>query len=175
MRTTPLTRLAIALSATLAASTPAVAQSRNRTGDSTAWVTQRHALDRSRYHIVSRDGNSALLLTDSTIIAQLTSSGLEHVSTSADSSIKQQGIGMRLVASMASGLLKPLFDHGIEYNLHDLASAQYADGRLVLTSRDGSQPFDDVDMFGHKLMESFSPADAKAFAAHVNQTRARLK
>ncbi len=143
--------------------------------DSTGWVTSRHPLDRSTYHIVSRDGTSALLLTDTTIIAQLTDAGMTRITKSTDSSLKQQSVGMRLVASMASGLLEPLFDHGIEYSLRDLADAQYTDGRLLLRSRDGSQPFGDVDMFGHQLMESFNPADAKAFAARANQARARLK
>jgi hypothetical protein len=45
----------------------------------------------------------------------------------------------------------------------------------VLRSRDGHEPFSDVDMFGHQLMTSFSAADARAFAARAELARGRLK
>lgn len=167
-------QLAIALTASLAAAVPAAAQS-HRMGNDTAWVTDRRAVGHSTFHIVSRDGTSALLLTDTTIVAQLTDAGLEHLKTSTDSTAKDDGVTARFFASMARGLLGHLFDHAIEYDLHDLASAEYTNGRLMLTSRDGHQPFGDVNMFGHQLMEDFSPADAKAFAARANQARARLR
>jgi hypothetical protein len=146
-----------------------------REGDSTAHVISRRPLDPSTFHIVSVDGNEALLLTDTTIITQLTDAGLQHVSRGADSSMRKNGAVSRMFAGMVSGLLGPLLNHAIEYDLHDLASASYSDGRIVLKSRDGHEPFGDVKMFGHQLMEGFSPTDARDFATRAEQARGRLK
>ena len=146
-----------------------------RDGDSTAHVINRRPLDGSTFHIVTVDGNETLLLTDTTIIAQLTDAGLQHASHIADSSVHRNGTISRMFAGMVGGLLGPLLDHAIEYDLHDLDSASYTDGRLVLKSRDGHEPFGNVKIFGHQLMTAFNPDDARSFAARADQARRRLK
>ena len=141
--------------------------------DSVAHIVDRERPDQSRFFIVSRDGQALLLLMDTTIVAQMTDRGLAHFSShEATDSIK--GTGSRIVARMVLGALTPLVDHGIAYHLRDLADARYDDGRLQLVRANGDEVFRDVEIGRGPLMESFSAADAKAFAAQARSARARL-
>lgn len=141
--------------------------------DSVAHVVDREQPKTARFYIVSQDGNAQLLLMDTTIVAQMTDRGLLHMSShEATDSIK--GTGSRIVARMVLGALTPLFDHGIAYHLRDLADARYEDGRLLLLRANGDEVFRDVEIGRGPLMESFSEADAKAFAAQARSARARL-
>jgi hypothetical protein len=72
------------------------------------------------------------------------------------------------------GALTPLVDHGIAYHLRDLADARYDDGRLLLLRANGDEVFRDVEIGHGPLMESFSPADARAFAARARRAREQL-
>jgi hypothetical protein len=141
--------------------------------DSVAHIVDRERPDVARLAIVSRDGQSQLLLMDTTIVAQMTDRGLAHVSSrEATDSIK--GTADRLFARMALGALTPLLDHGIAYHLRDLADARYQDGRLLLLRANGDEVFRDVEMGKRPLMESFSPEDATAFATAARAARAKL-
>ena len=141
--------------------------------DSVAHIVDRERPDQSRFFIVSRDGQAQLLLMDTTIVAQMTDRGLAHFSShEATDSIK--GTGSRILARMVLGALTPLVDHGIAYHLRDLANARYDDGRLLLLRANGDEVFRDVEIGHGPLMESFSPADARAFAARARRAREQL-
>lgn len=141
--------------------------------DSVAHVVDREQPDQARFSIVSRDGQAQLLLMDTTIVAQMTDRGLARLNShEVTDSIK--GTANRIFARMALGALTPLFDHGIAYHLRDLAEARYEDGRLLLIGSKGEEVFRDVEVGKGPLMESFSPADAKAFAARAREARAQL-
>jgi hypothetical protein len=141
--------------------------------DSVAHVVDRERPDDAHFTIVSRDGQAQLLLMDTTIVAQMTDRALAHMS-SREVTDTIQGTANRIFARMALGALVPLFDHGIAYHLRDLADARYEDGRLLLLRRNGDEVFRDVEIGKGPLMESFSPEDAKAFAARARAARARL-
>ena len=142
--------------------------------DSVAHVVDRPSLASAHFAIVSRDGTAALLLMDTTIVAQMTDTGLARInSREATDTIK--GTVNRLFARMALGALQPLFDHGIAYHLRDLADARYADGRLKLVRANGEEIFRDTEIGNGPLMESFTPGDAKAFAARAREARGKLR
>jgi hypothetical protein len=141
--------------------------------DSVAHVTERESPSQARFAIVSRDGQAALLLMDTTIVAQMTDRGLARINAR-ETTDTISGVVNRMVARMALGALVPLFDHGIAYHLRDLADAKYADGRLQLRRANGEEVFRDVEIGKGPLMESFSADDAKAFAARARAARARL-
>jgi hypothetical protein len=141
--------------------------------DSVAHVTERESPSQARYAIVSRDGQAALLLMDTTIVAQMTDRGLAHMNAR-ETTDTIKGAVNRMFARMALGALVPLFDHGVAYHLRDLADAKYADGRLQLLRANGEEVFRDVEIGKGPLMESFSADDAKAFAARARAARARL-
>jgi hypothetical protein len=141
--------------------------------DSVAHVVDRERPAHARFAIFSRDGQAALLLMDTTIIAEMTDTGLAHMnSREATDTIKGQA--SRLFARMALGALQPLFDHGIAYHLRDLADARYADGRLQLLRANGEEVFRQTEIGSTPLMESFSPADARDFASRAREARRRL-
>ncbi|MFL5558642.1 MAG: hypothetical protein ACJ794_08445 [Gemmatimonadaceae bacterium] len=161
--------------------TPSIARAQDSTSmhvtvhvpDSIAHVVDRERPDAARFSIVSRDGQAQLLLMDTTMVAQMTDRGLAHMSSrQATDSIK--GTGNRIFARMVLGALIPVFDHGIAYHLRDLADARYENGRLLLLRANGDEVFRDVEIGKGPLMEAFSPADAKAFAAQARAARARL-
>jgi hypothetical protein len=142
--------------------------------DSIAHVTDRVTLGKANFAIVSRDGTAALLLMDTTIVAEMTDTGLARMnSREATDTIK--GTVNRMFARMALGALQPLFDHGIAYHLRDLADARYEDGRLKLTRVNGEEVFADTEIGHGPLMEAFTPSDAKAFAARARGARAKLR
>ena len=141
--------------------------------DSVAHVVDRQSPAAARFGIVSRDGSAALLLLDTTIVAQLTDNGLARMnSREATDTIK--GSVDRLLARMALGALQPLFDHGIAYHLSDMGDAEYSEGRLKILRRTGEEVFRDVEVGKGPLMESFAPDDAKAFARIARAAKRRL-
>ncbi len=142
--------------------------------DTIAHVVDRSTLAKARFAIVSRDGTAALLLMDTTIVAEMTDTGLERMN-SRQITDTIQGAVNRMFARMALGALQPLFDHGIAYHLRDLAKARYADGRLQLLRSNGEEVFSDTEIGHGPLMESFTPDDARLFAKRANEARARLR
>ncbi len=130
--------------------------------DTIAHVVDRSTLAKARFAIVSRDGTAALLLMDTTIVAEMTDTGLERMN-SRQITDTIQGAVNRMFARMALGALQPLFDHGIAYHLRDLAKAN------------GEEVFSDTEIGHGPLMESFTPDDARLFAKRANEARARLR
>jgi hypothetical protein len=142
--------------------------------DTVAHVVDRETLAKARFAIVTRDGTAALLLMDTTIIAEMTNTGLARMNSRETTDTIKSAVN-RMVARMALGALQPLFDHGIAYHLRDLADARYADGRLQLLRANGEEVFRDTEIGHGPLMESFTPADAIAFAKRAREARARLR
>jgi hypothetical protein len=141
--------------------------------DSVAHVVDRKSADQARFAIVSRDGQSTLLLMDTTIVAQMTDRGLARMN-SREATDTIQGVGNRMVARMVLGALQPVFDHGLAYHLRDMADARYADGRLQILRKNGEEVFRDSQIGREPLMESFTPADARAFARRAREARSKL-
>jgi hypothetical protein len=142
--------------------------------DTVAHVVDRSTLAKARFAIVSRDGTSALLLMDTTIVAEMTDTGLQRMNSRQATDTIKDAVN-RIFARMALGALQPLFDHGIAYHLRDLSKARYADGRLQLVRSNGEEVFGDTEIGHGPLMESFTPDDARAFAKRANEARARLR
>jgi hypothetical protein len=142
--------------------------------DSVAHIVDRSTLAKANYAIVSRDGTAALLLMDTTIVAEMTDTGLARINAR-ETTDTIKGTVNRLFARMALGALQPLFDHGIAYHLRDMANARYADGRLQIVRANGEEVFRDTEIGHGPLMESFTPADARAFAAKAREARTKLR
>lgn len=141
--------------------------------DSIAHIVDRENVQSARFAIVSRDGQAALLLLDTTIVAQMTDRGLSRL-TVRETTDTIHGAANRLFARMALGALTPLLDHGIAYHLRDLADAKYADGRLQLLRASGEEVFRNTEIGHGPLMESFWPKDATTFAAKALAARKQL-
>lgn len=141
--------------------------------DSVAHVVDRVSTQRANFAIVTRDGKAALLLMDTTIVAQMTNRGLAGLKSPPEVDTISNAM-TRTIARMALGAILPLLDHGFAYHLRDLSKAEYADGRLQLRRANGEEAFKGIEFGSAPLMESFSPADAAAFARRANDARHRL-
>jgi beta-lactamase regulating signal transducer with metallopeptidase domain len=141
--------------------------------DSIARIVPRFAASQASFAIVTRSGQVALLLRDSTMVVQLTDRGLEEIGRPDTRRDEDRGFLSTLLDSMLRTGLRVLLDHGIEYSLTDLREARYEDGRLVLESRRGGDVFGNLDIDGRDVMADFPPRDARAFAARANAARPR--
>lgn len=163
-----------ALALALAAQ-PAEAQRRNDSG-SDARVVERQPLRRASSAIETRGGEVALLLIDRRLVMQLTDRGLGEIDRDMERDAKKEESGFaRFVSGMVRSGVRSLLDRGIEVPLSEIREARYANGRLILEDRDGDELFKDVQVNDIQVMESFSPAEARAFAARVNQARRRAE
>ena len=143
-------------------------------GDSIARIVRRVPLREAAFSILTRDGRTALLLRDTTIVLQLTDRGLEAISVDEKPGDEEAGFLKQVMEGMLRGGLRMLLDRGIEYSLTDLRDARVEGGRLVLESRRGGVIFDEVNINDGNVLEQFSERDARAFAQRVNRARARL-
>ena len=141
--------------------------------DSIAHIVIRASTQTASFAIVSRDGKAALLLMDTTIVAQMTDRGLADLKSPPEVDTISSAMS-RMIAKMALGALQPLLDHGIAYHLRDLSSAQYADGRLQLRRANGDEVFKGVELGKSPFMESFSPGDAAAFAKRAITAKRKM-
>ncbi|MDQ6770859.1 MAG: hypothetical protein M3Z54_12825 [Gemmatimonadota bacterium] len=174
LRHVPAVALLLAIAVPLSAQEHGSVQVNIHVPDSVAHVVERESAARAHFAIVSRDGRAALLLMDTTIVAQMTDHGLARMN-SREVTDTIQGQINRMFARMALGALQPLFDHGIAYHLRDMADARYADGRLQLLRANGEEVFRDTEVGHGPLMESFSADDARAFAKRAREARAKLR
>jgi hypothetical protein len=135
--------------------------------DSVSWIVRRQPPDLAEAALRSRDRHVALLLTDTTLVLQLTDLGLDHITDRMDD--EPGGLGARLVARMLGAGITGLLDHGIAYRLSALRAARREGSALVLEDRDGHHLFEDVEINGRHVMNDFPAADAERFAAAVNR------
>ncbi|HEY0151904.1 MAG TPA: hypothetical protein VGB92_07900 [Longimicrobium sp.] len=168
-------RALVLVCAALALAAPAHAQRGPTRGDSDARFVERQPLRRATSAIQTRGGEVALLLIDRKLVMQLTDRGLSQIDRDMDDDAKKEGSGFaRVVAGMVRGGVRTMLDRGIEYPVSELREARYANGRLILEDREGNSIFEDVRVNDIQVMESFSPAEARAFAARVTQARRRV-
>ena len=156
--------------AMLAISSPALAQKAVHVtvdGDSVVKVIDRVEIRKSTFHVLNKKRETALIVRDDAIIMQLTDRGLKNIKRE----IRNEGesaLGKVMHAALA-GAVAEFLDHGMEYKLSDLKEARVENGVIVLERKNGEKIFDDMDINGDEVLESFAPEDAARFAAHVNR------
>lgn len=164
--------LALALLACVAA--PAHAQSRHRSSEADPDVIDRQPLRSARAYVLSEDRIAALLLTDRTVILQLTDRGLREIQADMDDDAAEEaedGLFARLVSGFVRNTVSSFLDHGLAYDLRDLRSATYRDGTIVIEDCSGEEVFGDIQI--NDEPQQFSRAEAHAFIRRFNQARAQ--
>jgi hypothetical protein len=158
--------VALALAARPAAAQRPVAV-RTSAADSVATVVRRQLAEDASATLRTRDRRVALLLTDTTVVLQLTDRGLNQMRTQL--SEDAQGTSGGVLARMLGAGLGELLDHGIAYRLSALRGARADGGRLVLEDHGGRRVFADTEVNGRRVMDDFVPAESERFAAAVNR------
>lgn len=155
----------------LALSIPAPGQTRlaeGRTSPASADVVRRHPTAGVVAMLRSRDGQVSLLLTQASLVLQLTDSGRREVAASIAND-PEPVLGARLVSRMLGAAIAELLDHGLAYPLPELRGARAEGGRLVIEDRGGRPIFAGSEVNGRKVMEHFPAAEAERFAAMVDR------
>ena len=142
--------------------------------DTVAHIVDRSSLAKANFAIVSRDGTAALLLMDTTIVAEMTDTGLARMNAreATDTIKRRRQPSLRAHGSRSSAAV---VRSRRRLPSRDMADARYADGRLQLVRANGEEVFRDTEIGHGPLMESFTPADARAFAARAREARVRLR
>ncbi len=138
---------------------------RAEASDSVSWIAPRESLLAANAVLRTRDRQVALLLTDTTLVLQLTDHGLSHISQGMGDG--KTGRGDRILGRILAAGVAELLDHGIAYQLSALRSARAEGIRLVLEDRRGNRVFATTEVNGRRVMEDFSPAEAERFAATI--------
>jgi hypothetical protein len=174
-----LNAVVIALVMTLATPSSATAQkiaisAHENAPDSVAFIVPRERYDVANAKVRSRDKSVTLLLTDTTLVLQLSQRGMDRVEREV-SEPKTDGVGAWLMARVLGAGVTGLLDHGIAYRLSALRGARADGSRLILEDREGHRVFEHVEVNGAHLLEDLPPDDARRFAADVNRAIRRIR
>ena len=172
--------LTLSLGSAFALGTASVAQAQisvsmhENVPDSIACIVPRQQYDVANAKVRSRDRNVTLLLTDTTLVLQLSQRGMDHIEEKMRNA-SDGGLTTKLLARMLGAGVAQLLDHGIAYRLSALREARSEGSRLVLEDRDGHHVFENVEINGTHLLEDLPAADAQRFADDVNHAIRRLR
>jgi hypothetical protein len=175
-----LAAVGVTAAATAQAQTSAPRRASSLPSDSAVQLVPRYPM-RGSDALISRDGLTALVLTDRSLILQLTHEGVEHLTRRAQEAERESGSGgkpepiARAVAAMVGGIVRSIADRGLEYDLRDLGDAGYSNRRVVLRRLSGDEVFGDFEIQGRQAMEGFDPDEARAFTARVRAAAARAR
>ena len=142
---------------------------------SPARLAPRHSLAEARHAITTTNNVASLLLTRDAVAMQLTDRTLGEIGREFDDEARESGVFARLVSNVVRGSVQTMLRRSVEYPVRDLRSVEYAGGRLVFTTEEGERIFEDVEVNGTEVMESFAPGDARAFVREFNALKARLR
>lgn len=130
----------------------------------------------ARSAITTRDGTVMMLLTRDAVALQLTDRGLRDVAREMDRDArKEEGFLAEVVAAAVRGSVHTMLKRSVEYPVSELRDVSYRGGRLVFTSEDGERVFGSVTVNDADVMESFSEADARAFAREFRRVKDRSR
>jgi hypothetical protein len=142
--------------------------------DPPARWAERHGAKDVRYSITTDNREVVLLLTDRVVAMQLSDRVLHKVNRK----MKKEGdeddnaLGRAIKTAVLSGV-RALLRHSVECDIRDLAKADYRDGELILTARNGKRIFAPTEAGDENVMRDFSESDARAFVRKLRQRMAR--
>jgi len=149
----------------------------NLSEDSPARMGPRRDAREARLAINSTNDAVSLLLTGDVVALQLSERTLRQVTREMadDAADEDDGFMARMIGDAVRSSVSNMLRRSIEYPVRDLRSVEYLGGRLVFTTEEGEQIFEDVEVNDAKMAESFSPADARAFVREFQAVKARTR
>lgn len=136
--------------------------------------SQRHDAEDARIEITSTDGKIALVMTGDVVAMQLSDDTMHRVDRKLHRARREQddddtAIGSAVKAAVLSAV-RSLLDHSAECPLREIRDVRYEDGRLVFVTRGGRRLFERFEVQDRDVLESFDPADARAFVSAFHQS-----
>ena len=122
--------------------------------------------------ITTLDGRVSLLLTGEALTMQLTDRALRDFTDEIErSSDPEAASGAGEFSDVLAASVRAPVTRAIQYDLHDVRSVRFEDGRLVITDRYGQAALERVETDGRPALESFAPEHAQAFVRMFNQLK----
>ncbi|HEU4457455.1 MAG TPA: hypothetical protein VFR81_30575 [Longimicrobium sp.] len=146
--------------------------------DAPARMGPRRDAREARLAITTTNDVVSLMLTGDVVAMQLTERTLRQVSGEIERDAAEEDDGGflgRMIGSVVRNSVSTMLRRSIEYPVSELRSVDYRGGRLVFTSEEGEEIFEDVEVNDTRMVESFSPADARAFVREFQAIKARTR
>ena len=127
-------------------------------------LAARHDQRLARFVMLTDDRGAEMLLTRHVVAVQFSDRTLRKVDRDMDRDRDEdEGLIAGAIKGAVLGSVRALLDHSVECPLDELRDVRYRNGRLELITEDGERVLEDLELNDRPVLESFSPADARAF------------
>jgi hypothetical protein len=134
----------------------------------------RHDQSRASFVMLTGDRGAEMLLTRRVVALQFSDRTLRRIDRDfAREREEDEGVIADAIKGAVLGSVRALLDHSVECPLDQLRDVRYRDGRLELVARNGERLFEDLEIDDRTVLESFSPADARAFVHEFQRLKGR--
>jgi hypothetical protein len=135
-------------------------------------ITARQRPAPAKFHLLSTNRWSEMMLKDDSVYVQLTDYGLSQVGNPQDAHDKDEGFLGSVMKAMALSGVKQLLNHSLALSLADTRSALVRDGQVILVTCQGKEVFNKVKINDQVLKYPQGPAEE--FVMNLNRARAKL-
>jgi hypothetical protein len=136
----------------------------------------RHDQSRATFVMLTEDRVAEMLLTRRVVAIQFSDRTLRKIDREfAEERDEDEGALADAIKGAVLGGVRALLDHSVECPLEELRDVRYRDGRLELVARNGRRLFEDFEIDDRTVLESFSPADARAFVHEFQRLQGRVR
>jgi hypothetical protein len=146
----------------------------SRTGGTPGYPATRVSPRMADITIRTMDGKLEMLLTGSTLTLQLTEPALQEAEREMDRDLAaEQGQGEfeDVISAAVRGTMHDALRRGYQYQLRDIRSMRYEDGRLVIVDRGGEELLAQVQTDGKPALASFAPEHAMQLVQEFNRLK----
>ncbi len=135
---------------------------------------ERYSAEDVRYAITTENRDVVLILTDRVVAIQLSDRVLHKVDRKMREADDEEdnALGRAIKTAVFTGV-RTLLNHSEECDIRDIANADYRDGELVLTARNGRHIFARTEIDDKNVMRNFSESDARKFVRQLRQRMGR--
>jgi hypothetical protein len=144
--------------------------------DPLRWA-DRHEVADARFAIHTDNRKVTLVLTDRVVAMQLSDKVMRRIDRKLDAREDDEdntALGRAIKTAVLSGV-RSLLDHSAECDIRDIKSADYRNGELILTAKNGKHLYANAEVDDDNVMTRFEPADARAFVHELRQRIARQR
>jgi hypothetical protein len=135
---------------------------------------ERHGAEDLRFAITTENREVVLILTDRVVAMQLSDRVLHKVNRKMrDADDKDDNVLAHAIQTAVFTSVRSLLNHSAECDIRDIAKADYRDGELIMTARNGERIFARTHIDDEDVMRDFSESDARAFVRKLRQRMAR--
>jgi hypothetical protein len=140
--------------------------------DDSARIGPRRNVSAARTSLTSRDGSTAILLTNDLLVVQLTDKALARIDSERSSEDHDRGLVEQIFAAMVVSGVRLMLGKAIEYPIAEIRSVEYRNNQLLITNNAGEPIFRELEINDVDVMSSFAATDANRFSASFRAIKA---